>query len=62
MNSSADLYKLINAYKNRFDPNMSIKDVMNKFDDIRAGFFNKDSDKIYETPDFDVLKTYFSDF
>lgn len=33
MNSSADLYKLINAYKNRFDPNMSIKDVMNKFDD-----------------------------
>lgn len=32
MNSSADLYKLINAYKNRFDPNMSIKDVMNKFD------------------------------
>lgn len=33
MNSSADLYKLINAYKNRFDSNMSIKDVMNKFDD-----------------------------
>lgn len=30
---------------------------MKKFDDIRAGFFNKDSDKICETPDFDVLKT-----
>jgi len=28
-----------------------------KFDDIRAGFFNKNSDKIYKTPSFDILKT-----
>lgn len=43
MNSSADLYKLINAYKNRFDPNMSIKDVMNKFDDEYSKMYQSDS-------------------
>lgn len=30
---------------------------MEKFEDIRAGFFNEKSDKTHKTPSFDVLKT-----
>jgi hypothetical protein len=51
MSSSADLYKLINAYKNHFDPKMSIKDVMKTFDDEYSKMYPSDNGFPYRNGD-----------
>lgn len=49
MNSSSDIYKLFNAYKNKFKPNMSLKEIAEEIAKEYLKLFNPDF--LYNIPD-----------
>ena len=49
MNSSSDLYKLFNAYKNKFKPNASLKEIAEEIDKEHLKTMNREYS--YDVPD-----------
>ena len=49
MNSSSDLYKLYNAYKNKFKPNASIKEIVEEISKEHLKTINREY--LYDVPD-----------
>ena len=49
MNSSSDLYKLFNAYKNKFKPNASIKEIVEEISKEHLKTMNREY--LYDVPD-----------